>query len=193
MQTLLFSSSTSPASNLSSKLRQNSLRLPIDSTFDQQCRIYGAPSWPDFRGQRAAIRHHSRGPRSAYENLSPYLPAKSSAAQLRRTNGVPEFSKVQIYPPRRYRVFRTRNPHGGSRNLLAYRNCNGFKGRTFGLVLDLLRKYLAEGALNQMWCATEKEGIFGRFYFPVGVENAGRGLPRNEYLRKKSWDYRRRS
>ena len=56
----------------------------------------------------------------------------------------------------------------------AYRSGNGLKGRAFDLVLDLMGKCLAEGALNQLWCAMGKGVVSGRFYFPVGVENAGR-------------------
>ena len=50
-------------------------------------------------------------------------------------------------------------------------------------------KSLVEGALSQLWCATGKGVVSGRFYFPVGVENAGRGFPENEELRKKLWDW----
>ena len=71
----------------------------------------------------------------------------------------------------------------------AYRSGNGFKGRAFGLVLDLMGKSLAEGSLNQLWCATGKGVVSGRFYFPVGVVNAGRGFPENEELGKKLWDW----
>ncbi len=59
----------------------------------------------------------------------------------------------------------------------------------FGLVLVLIGKSLAEGARNQLWCATGRGVVSGRFYFPVGIVHAGRGFPDDEKLGERLWDW----
>ena len=45
---------------------------------------------------------------------------------------------------------------------------NGWMGCGFGLVVALVGKSLSEGTKNQLWCATAKDVVSGRFYHPIG-------------------------
>ena len=65
-----------------------------------------------------------------------------------------------------------------------FKGGNGWKGFGFGLVVALVGKSLSEGTKNQLWCATAKDVVSGRFYPPFGAENAGRGFPDNKELAK---------
>ncbi|KAL8851788.1 MAG: hypothetical protein Q9221_003302 [Calogaya cf. arnoldii] len=66
---------------------------------------------------------------------------------------------------------------------------NGIKGNIFGLVLKVISVPLSEGAKNQLRCATGKGVVSGRFYYPVGAVDGGRGFPDNKTLGKKLWDW----
>ena len=71
----------------------------------------------------------------------------------------------------------------------SYRSGNGFRGVAFGFVVGLMQKPLEEGVKNQLWCATGKGVVSGRFYFPVGVGHAGRGFPDDKALGKRLWEW----
>lgn len=71
----------------------------------------------------------------------------------------------------------------------AYRSSNGWKGVAFGAVLVLIGKSLSEGAKNQLWCATGRGVVSGRFYFPIGAVHAGRGFPDDRALGKQLWGW----
>ena len=71
----------------------------------------------------------------------------------------------------------------------AFKGGNVLKGFGFGVGVALFGKSLSEGTKNQLWCATGKDVVSGRFYFPIGAEHAGRGYPDNKELAKKLWDW----
>ena len=70
-----------------------------------------------------------------------------------------------------------------------FKNSGGWKGLGFGLVVRLMGISLADGAKNQLWCATGNGVISGRFYLPVGAVGAGRGFPDDEALGKQLWEW----
>lgn len=71
----------------------------------------------------------------------------------------------------------------------AFKSGNGLKGLGFGLVVALVGKSLSEGTKNQLWCATGKDVVSGRFYHPIGAGNAGRGFPDDKELGEKLWEW----
>ncbi|KAL8647214.1 MAG: hypothetical protein Q9226_006526 [Calogaya cf. arnoldii] len=69
-----------------------------------------------------------------------------------------------------------------------FKTGNGIKGNILGLVLKVISVSRSEGANNQLWCATGKGVVSGRFYYRVGAVDCGRGFPDNKTLGKQLWD-----
>ncbi|CAM1508750.1 Fc.00g055980.m01.CDS01 [Cosmosporella sp. VM-42] len=66
-----------------------------------------------------------------------------------------------------------------------YRSGNGLRGRAFGAFMILIGKTLLDGAKNQLWCATRKGVVSGRYYHPFGVVHHGGGFPDDTVLGKQ--------
>lgn len=71
----------------------------------------------------------------------------------------------------------------------AYKSNNRLVGIVFAILSPFMEKTVAEGAKNQLWCATSTGPISGEFYYPVGAKNTGRGFPENKELARELWEW----
>ncbi|OCL07530.1 retinol dehydrogenase, partial [Glonium stellatum] len=62
-------------------------------------------------------------------------------------------------------------------------------GHIINLLTPVLAKDVEDGVKNQLWCATGKDVINGRFYFPVSKAHEIRGFPKDKKLGKDLWEW----
>ena len=82
--------------------------------------------------------------------------------------------------------------HPGIVNTELYRSTN--KWFVVGRVIDLARRWgyttVQDGAKNQLWAATAREGVTsGEYYTPVGVTGQGSKLSNDAGLAEMLWDW----
>jgi retinol dehydrogenase 12 len=89
-----------------------------------------------------------------------------------------------------YPQLKTASIHPGGVNTNLITHSEGLLAGIVRPLVPLLGKTVEEGAKNQVWAATAKEGVVsGEYYHPVGVTGQDSALAKDQNLTKKLWDW----